>query len=79
MVLLDVSIVNIALPSIQHDLFFTTEALRWVINIYTITFGGLLLLGGRATDLFGQRRVFIAGTVLFAVASLGCALASTQR
>jgi len=78
MVLLDVSIVNVALPSIQHDLSFTTDSLQWVINIYTITFGGLLMLGGRAADLFGQRRVFIAGTVLFASASLACALASSQ-
>ena len=78
MVLLDVSIVNVALPSIQHALSFTTDSLQWVINIYTITFGGLLMLGGRAADLFGQRRVFIAGTVLFAVASLACALASSQ-
>ena len=71
MVLLDVSIVNVALPSIQHDLAFTTDSLQWVVNIYTIAFGGLLMLGGRAADLFGQRRVFIAGTTLFALASLG--------
>jgi EmrB/QacA subfamily drug resistance transporter len=78
MVLLDVSIVNVALPSIQHDLAFTTDSLQWVVNIYTIAFGGLLMLGGRAADLFGQRRVFIAGTTLFALASLGCALAASQ-
>jgi EmrB/QacA subfamily drug resistance transporter len=78
MVLLDVSIVNVALPSIQHDLAFTTDSLQWVVNIYTIAFGGLLMLGGRAADLFGQRRVFIAGTILFTLASFGCALAVTQ-
>jgi len=78
MVLLDVSIVNVALPSIQHDLAFSTDSLQWVVNIYTIAFGGLLMLGGRAADLFGQRRVFIAGTILFALASLACALASAQ-
>jgi EmrB/QacA subfamily drug resistance transporter len=78
MVLLDVSIVNVALPSIQHDLGFSTDSLQWVVNIYTITFGGLLMLGGRAADLFGQRRVFIGGTVLFALASLACALATSQ-
>jgi len=78
MVLLDVSIVNIALPSIQHDLAFSTDSLQWVVKIYTIAFGGLLMLGGRAADLFGQRRVFIAGTALLTLASLGCALAATQ-
>jgi EmrB/QacA subfamily drug resistance transporter len=70
MVVLDASIVNVALPSIQRDLGFTESSLQWVVNAYTLVFGGFLLLGGRAADLFGRRRVFIIGLVLFSAASL---------
>src|SRR3954462_5965501 len=69
-VVLDASIVNVALPSIGRALHFSTSDLQWVVNAYTLTFGGFLLLGGRAADLFGRRRVFIGGLVLFALASL---------
>jgi EmrB/QacA subfamily drug resistance transporter len=75
MVILDVSIVNVALPSIRDGLGFSTDGLQWVVNAYTLTFAGFLLLGGRASDLLGRRRVFLAGTALFALASLACALA----
>jgi EmrB/QacA subfamily drug resistance transporter len=78
MVILDVSIVNVALPSIRSGLRFSTTGLQWVVNAYTITFGGFLMLGGRAADLLGRRRVFLAGTALFTVASLLCALASSR-
>jgi EmrB/QacA subfamily drug resistance transporter len=77
MVILDVSIVNVALPSIKDGLHFSTTGLQWVVNAYTLTFAGFLLLGGRAADLLGRRRVFIAGTALFAFASLLCALADS--
>src|SRR5204862_702281 len=73
--ILDVSIVNVALPAIRDGLGFSTAGLQWVINAYTITFAGFLLLGGRASDLLGRRRVFIAGTALFTAPSLVCALA----
>src|SRR5215208_2487649 len=69
-VVLDASIVNVALPSIGSDLNFSQENLSWVINAYTLTFGGFLLLGGRLADLLGRRRLFMAGIVLFGVASL---------
>jgi EmrB/QacA subfamily drug resistance transporter len=78
MVILDVSIVNVALPSIRADLSFSTTGLQWVVNAYTLTFAGFLLLGGRASDLLGRRRVFLAGTALFAIASLACALADSR-
>ncbi len=78
MVILDVSIVNVALPSIKGGLRFSTTGLQWVVNAYTLTFAGFLLLGGRAADLLGRRRVFLAGTALFSLASLGCALASSS-
>jgi EmrB/QacA subfamily drug resistance transporter len=78
MVVLDVAIVNVALPSIQRSLHFTATNLEWVVNAYAIAFGGLLLLGGRAGDLFGRRRMFIAGTVLFTVGSLAGGLATTS-
>ena len=68
MVILDVAIVNVALPSIQTDLHFTQESLQWVVTAYAIMFGGVLLLGGRMADLLGRRRLFIAGLVLFTVA-----------
>src|SRR5215472_18886103 len=70
MVVLDVSIVNVALPSIGRDLHYTPSGLQWVVNAYVLTFAGFLLLGGRAADLFGRRRVFLAGLGLFTVASL---------
>ena len=74
MVVLDVSIVNVALPSIQSDLDFTTEDLQWVVSGYALTFGGFLLLGGRMGDLLGRRRLFMVGLALFAVSSLLCGL-----
>src|SRR5213594_1659376 len=70
MVVLDVAIVNVALPSIKSDLHFTQESLQWVITAYSILFGGVLLLGGRLADLLGRRRLFVAGVALFAVSSL---------
>ena len=78
MVILDVSIVNVALPSIQEDLEFSRENLQWVITAYALTYGGLLLLGGRAADFLGRRRVFIGGVVLFTLASLWCGLSSSE-
>src|SRR5882757_987228 len=70
MVVLDATIVNVALPDIQKALGFSGTGLEWVVNAYALTFGGLLLLGGRAGDILGRRRVFIAGIILFSVASL---------
>jgi EmrB/QacA subfamily drug resistance transporter len=78
MVILDVSIVNVALPSIRGGLGFSTTGLQWVVNAYTLTFAGFLMLGGRCADLLGRRRVFLFGTALFALASLLCALASSR-
>src|SRR4051812_14443987 len=78
MTILDVSIVNVALPSIAEDLDFSQENLQWVITAYAITFGGFLLLGGRAADLLGRRRVFIVGVALFTLASLVCGLAQSD-
>jgi EmrB/QacA subfamily drug resistance transporter len=77
MIVLDVTVVNVALPSIQEDLGFSTSNLAWVVNAYLIAFGGLLLLAGRLGDLIGRRRVFLAGVVLFSAASLLCGLATT--
>ncbi|HEY8638967.1 MAG TPA: MFS transporter, partial [Solirubrobacterales bacterium] len=77
MVILDVSIVNVALPTIRDGLGFSTDGLQWVVNAYTLTFAGFLLLGGRASDLLGRRRVFLAGTAVFAIASLACAVAGS--
>jgi EmrB/QacA subfamily drug resistance transporter len=71
MVILDVSVVNVALPSIRHALHFSESGLQWVVNAYTVTFAGFLLLGGRAADLLGRRRVFVWGLVIFGLASLG--------
>src|SRR3954471_13326289 len=70
MVVLDVTIVNVALPAIQADLGFSADGLQWVVNAYTLAFGGLLLLGGRIADLLGQRRTLLAGLTLFGVVSL---------
>src|ERR1700744_1424826 len=78
MIILDVSIVNVALPSIRDGLHFSTTGLQWVVNAYTLTFAGLLMLGGRSADLLGRRRVFLAGTAMFALSSLICALASSR-
>jgi EmrB/QacA subfamily drug resistance transporter len=78
MVILDVSIVNVALPAIHDGLGFSSTALQWVVNAYTLTFAGFLMLGGRSADLLGRRRVFLAGTGLFVVASLACALAASR-
>src|SRR5215217_1556302 len=75
MVVLDVAIVNVALPSIQHDLGFSQANLQWVISAYALLFGGFLLLGGRAADLVGRRRMFRAGLIVFGVASLLSGLA----
>lgn len=75
MLVLDETVVNIALPSIRQDLGFTTTGLTWVVNAYVLAFGGLLLLFGRAADLLGRRRLFLGGVALLAVSSLGCALA----
>src|SRR2546421_8674922 len=70
MVVLDIAIVNVALPSIQVDLGFSQQNLQWVISAYALFFGGYLLLGGRAADLLGRRRLFLVGIVLFTVSSL---------
>jgi EmrB/QacA subfamily drug resistance transporter len=78
MVILDVSIVNVALPEIRGGLGFSTTGLQWVVNAYTLTFAGFLMLGGRFADLLGRRRVFLAGTALFSLSSLVCALADTR-
>ena len=78
MVILDATIVNVALPSIQADLGMSESGLQWVVNAYALLFGGFLLLGGRAGDLIGRKRVFLAGLVLFTAASLLCALATGE-
>ncbi len=78
MVVLDIAIVNVALPSIQVDLGFSQENLQWVISAYALVFGGFLLLGGRAADLLGRRRIFLAGLVVFTVASLLAGLAWSE-
>src|SRR6059058_3415518 len=79
MIVLDGTIVNVALPSIQEDLGFSQNNLAWVVNAYLIAFGGLLLLAGRIGDLIGQRRVFLAGLAVFTTASLLCATAQSQE
>src|SRR6476619_6339153 len=79
MIVLDATIVNVALPSIRADLGFTEESLAWVLNAYLLTFGGFLLLGGRLGDLFGHRRLFLSGISLFTLASLACGLSTSQN
>src|SRR6058998_3073588 len=79
MVFLDETVVNVALPSIKDDLGFSQSGLAWVVNAYILMFGGLVLLGGRLADLFGRRRMFLAGTALFGFASLLDGLASSQE
>jgi EmrB/QacA subfamily drug resistance transporter len=78
MIVLDGTIVNVALPSIRDDLGFSQTSLAWVVNAYLLTFGGFLLLGGRLGDLFGHRRLFLIGISIFTAASLGCGLANSQ-
>src|SRR5438309_3165105 len=78
MIVLDTTIVNVALPSIRQDLGFSETSLAWVVNAYLLTYGGFLLLGGRLGDLFGHRRLFLAGIALFTLASLACGLSTTQ-
>src|SRR5262249_25124465 len=78
MVVLDATIVNVALPHIQRALGFSGSGLEWVVNAYVLAFGGLLLLGGRAGDLLGRRRVFVAGLLVFSAASLAGGLAASQ-
>src|SRR5919199_65925 len=77
-VVLDASIVNVALPSIGRDLHFSQDSLSWVVNAYVLVFGGFLLLGGRMADLLGRRRLFLGGLILFALASLAGGLAQSE-
>jgi EmrB/QacA subfamily drug resistance transporter len=79
MIVLDTTIVNVALPSIRDDLGFSSTSLAWVVNAYLLTFGGFLLLGGRLGDLYGHRRLFLSGITLFTAASLACGLATSQE
>src|SRR5271168_2184056 len=78
MVVLDATIVNVALPHIQRDLGFSSSSLSWVLNAYVLTFGGLLLLGARWGDLLGRRRTFLAGIAVFSLSSLAGGFASTS-
>lgn len=78
MVVLDVSIVNVALPAIQRAFHMTPTSLQWIVTMYSLTFGGCLLLGGRAADLFGRRKIFLLGISLFTLASLACGLAQSE-
>src|SRR5581483_772777 len=78
MIVVDMPIVNVALPSIRDDLGFTETSLAWVVNAYLLTFGGFLLLGGRFGDLFGQRRLFLAGISFFTLASVLCGVSTSQ-
>jgi EmrB/QacA subfamily drug resistance transporter len=78
MIVLDTTIVNVALPSIRQDLNFSQTSLAWVVNAYLLTFGGFLLLGGRLGDLFGHRRLFLTGISLFTIASVACGISTTQ-
>src|SRR5215211_2896076 len=79
MIILDQTIVNVALPSIQSDLDFSQSSLAWVVNAYLIAFGGLLLLAGRLGDLIGRKRIFLVGLTMFTVASLLCGAAQSQE
>jgi len=79
MVILDATIVNVALPSIQRGLHFSAGSLQWVVNAYTLTFGGFLMLGGRAADLVGRKRLFVIGIVVFSAASLLNGLAGSAE
>ncbi|MDX6672099.1 MAG: hypothetical protein QOI91_2462, partial [Solirubrobacteraceae bacterium] len=79
MIVLDATVVNVALPTIQNDLGFTQSSLAWVVNAYMIAFGGLLLLAGRLGDLLGRKNVFMAGLAVFTLASLACGLANSQE
>src|SRR5438094_9046149 len=78
MIVLDTTIVNVALPSIRESLRFTETSLVWVVNAYMLTYGGFLLLGGRLGDLFGHRRLFLYGIAIFTAASLACGLSGSQ-
>jgi MFS family permease len=78
MVILDVAVANIALPSMRTGLHFSTTGLQWVVNAYTLTFAGLMMLGGRCADLLGRRRMLLAGVALFTFSSLACAVADTR-
>src|SRR5258706_3952395 len=78
MIVLDTTIVNVALPSIRESLRFTETSLVWVVNAYMLTYGGFLLLGGRLGDLYGQRRLFLAGIALFTLASVVCGVSNFQ-
>jgi EmrB/QacA subfamily drug resistance transporter len=78
MVILDVAVVNVALPSMRDGLHFSTAGLQWVVNAYTLTFAGFLMLGGRSADLLGRRRVFLVGVAVFTLASLACAIADSR-
>ena len=75
---LDSSIVNVALPSIQHSLHFSQASLTWVVDAYLIAFGSFLLLAGRLGDLFGRKKIFLSGVTIFTLSSLVCAIASSQ-
>src|SRR5213596_3071974 len=77
-IVLDVTIVGVSLPSIREDLGFSETSVAWIVNGYLLTYGGFLLLGGRLGDIFGHRRLFLAGITLFTVASLACGLSTTQ-
>src|SRR3954467_7532787 len=79
MIVLDVTVVNVALPTIQNDLGFSQSSLAWVVNAYLITFRGLLLLAGRFGDILGRKNIFMAGLTLFTLASLFCGIAQTQE
>ena len=78
MIVLDATIVNVALPTIKSSLHFSDTSISWVVNAYLLTFGGFLLLGGRLGDLFGHRRLFLIGIALFTIASLVCGVSDTK-
>src|SRR6478752_2873700 len=78
LVVLDATVVNVALPTIQRDVGFSEQSLSWVLNAYTLIFGGFLLLGGRLADRLGRRRLFMAGIALFAAASLVCGVSQSE-